>query len=328
MLLIKTPFRVSLFGGGTDVPGFFEKEGGQVLGFAIKKYSYVTVRQLPNFYDHNIRLSYSKIEKCKTTSEITHPLIRAALEDFKIDNIEIHYDSDLPGQSGVGSSSSFAVGLAHGLHAYKDNKITKQIIAEKAIYWERDYLKEKGGYQDQLLAAYGGLNHIKFNMDGKYNVEKFSISKESYSQLINQSILCYVPMQRLSYLSSVENYLNQDKTIENLRKIKNTVNLAIDLFKSSDVDSIGELLDVTWKYKRELPNVSNQFIDDIYSKAIKNGALGGKLMGAGKGGFMFFICKKDSKEKLAKALYPLITLDVDIDTQGSQLIYKDQFLKI
>ncbi len=160
-------------------------------------------------------------------------------------------------------------------------------------------------------------------MDGKYNFEKFSISKESYSKLINQSILCYVPTQRLSFLSSVENYLNQEKTIENLRKIKNTVNLAIDLFKSCDVDSIRELLDVTWRYKRELPNVSNQSIDDIYSKAIKNGALGGKLMGAGKGGFMFFICKKDSKEKLVKALYPLITSDVDIVTQGSQLIYKD-----
>ncbi len=324
MLIIKTPFRVSLFGGGTDVPAFFRKEGGQVLGFAIKKYSYITIRELPPFYDHTIRLAYSKIERCKKNNEISHPLMRAALEDFKVQNIEIHYDSDLPGQSGVGSSSSFAVGLAHGLMAFKGNKINKKIIAKKAIYWEREYLKEKGGYQDQLFASYGGFNQIIFNKDGKYDVKRFPITKELHSELIEQSVLCYIPNKRLSYLSSVENFLDQKKTIENLIKIKNTVNIAKDLFKSSDINSIGELLDETWKYKRELPNVSNQFIDDIYTKAMNNGAIGGKLLGAGKGGFMFFICKKNAKEKLVKSLYPLITIDLDIDKQGSKLIYSDK----
>ena len=323
MLIIKTPFRVSLFGGGTDVPAFFKKEGGEVLGFAIKKYSYVTVRELPPFYDHNIRLSYSKIERCKRNCDILHPLMRAALEDLKIKNVEIHHDSDLPGQSGVGSSSSFAVGLAHGLFVYKGNEINKQIIADKAIYWERDFLKEQGGYQDQIFAAYGGFNQIIFNKDGNYNIRKFSISKESQSKLITQSVLCYIPCKRLSYLSSVENFLDQKKTIDNLKKIKKTVKVAIDLFKSSDIDSIGELLDETWRYKRELPNVSNNLIDDIYSKAIKNGAIGGKLLGAGKGGFMFLICKKGAKEKLSKSLKPLITLDVDIDKKGSRLIYSN-----
>ena len=143
MIIVKTPFRISLFGGGTDIPAFFKKEGGQVLGFAIKKYCYITIKKLPPFYDHIIRLAYSKIERCKRNSDISHPLMRAALEDFKIKNIEIHYDSDLPGQSGVGSSSSCAVGLAHGLLAYKGSKISKEIIAKKAIYWEREYLKEK-----------------------------------------------------------------------------------------------------------------------------------------------------------------------------------------
>ena len=324
MLIIKTPFRVSLFGGGTDVPAFFKKEGGKVLGFAIKKYSYITIRKLPPFYDHNIRLAYSEIERCKRNSEISHPLMRAALEDLKIKNIEIHHDSDLPGQSGVGSSSSCAVGLAHGLLAYKGKKITKEIIAKKAIYWERDYLKEKGGYQDQLFASYGGFNQIIFNKNGKYHVKKFPIKKELYRELIQQSVLCYLPNKRLSHFSSVENYLDQKKTIENLIKIKNTVNIAIDLFKSSDINSIGELLDESWKYKREIPSVSNQFIDHVYSKAIKNGAIGGKLLGAGKGGFMFFICKKNAKEKLVKSLYPLITLDIDIDQEGSKLIYSNK----
>ena len=162
MLLVKTPFWVSLFGGGTDVPAFFRKESGQVLGFTIKKYAYVTIKQLPPFYDHKIRLSYSKIERCKHHDEINHPLIRTALKDFKSNNIEIHHDADYPGQSGIGSSSSFAVGLAHALYAYNGQIIDKSNLAEKAIDWERNKLKEKGGYQDQLFAAYGGFNHNEF----------------------------------------------------------------------------------------------------------------------------------------------------------------------
>jgi len=323
LIIVKTPFRISLFGGGTDIPSFFRKEGGQVLGFAIKKYCYITIKKLPPFYDHIIRLAYSKVERCKRNSEISHPIMRAALEDFKIENIEIHYDSDLPGQSGVGSSSSCAVGLAHGLLAYKGSKISEEIIAKKAIYWEREYLKEKGGYQDQLFASYGGFNQIIFHENGNYNVKKFPLTKELYRELIQRSVICYLPNKRFSHLTSVENYLDQKKTIENLIKIKNTVNIAIDLFKSSDINSIGELLYESWKYKREIPNVSNQFIDDVYSKAIKNGAIGGKLLGAGKGGFMFFICKKNAKKKLVKSLYPLITLDIDIDQHGSKLIYSN-----
>ena len=321
MLIVKTPFRISLFGGGTDVPAFFTKEGGQVLGFAIKKYSYVTVRELPPFYDHSIRLSYSKIERCNNNNEITHPLIRAALTDISIKNIEIHHDSDLPGKSGVGSSSSFAVGLAHGLYAYQGRKLSPKIIADKAIYWEREYLKEKGGYQDQLFAAYGGFNHIRFNQDGDYKVEKFKLREEFKSKLKLQSILCYVPCKRLSYLTSVENYIHQKKTIENLLKIKKHVNTAISLYNSSDIEGLGHLLNESWRYKRQLPDVSNGIIDEVYDNAINNGALGGKLLGAGKGGFMFFICKEESKKDLVKSLTPLITLEIDISDEGSKIIY-------
>ncbi len=321
MRIVQTPFRVSLFGGGTDVRNFFNKEGGQVLGFSIDKYSYVTVRNLAPFYDHSIRLSYSKVERCNSTNEIVHPLIKAALENLQLNNIEIHHDSDLPGRSGVGSSSSFAVGLAHSLYAYKGYTITKKILADKAIFWERDYLKEKGGYQDQLLSAYGGFNHIKFNLDGTYEVKKFKINKDLYSKFREQSLMCYVPNQRLSYLNSVENHLDEKKTIDNLRKIKNTVDIAIKLFQSSDVNNIGNLLDQSWQYKRKIPNVSNKIIDEIYEKAINNGAIGGKLLGAGKGGFMFFICKEGSKANLVKALEPLITLDVNIENEGSKLIF-------
>ena len=321
MLIVKTPFRISLFGGGTDVPAFFTKKGGQVLGFAIKKFSYVTVRELPPFYNHSIRLSYSKIERCNKNNEITHPLIRAALTDLSIKNIEIHHDSDLPGKSGVGSSSSFAVGLAHSLYAYQSRKLSPKIIADKAIYWERQYLKEKGGYQDQLFAAYGGFNHIRFNQDGEYEVDKLKLSEEFKSKLKHKSLLCYVPCKRLSYLTSVENYIHQKKTIENLLKIKKYVNSALSLFNASDIEGLGHLLNESWHYKRQLPDVSNGIIDEVYDKAINNGALGGKLLGAGKGGFMFFICKEESKKDLVKSLTPLITLEIDISEEGSKIIY-------
>lgn len=321
MLIIKTPFRVSLFGGGTDVPTFFRMEGGQVLGLTIKKYSYVTVRELPPFYDHNIRLSYSKIERCKTFEEINHPLIRAALSDFKFKNIEIHHDSDLPGRSGIGSSSTFAVGLANGLFSYKGDNVDSRTLADKAIYWERNYLKEKGGYQDQILAAFGGLNHIKFNIDGNYSVNKVLL-KDKFKERLNQNaLLCYVPNKRLSYLNSVENFLDEKCTIKSLIRIKNTVNNSIELIKSSDIDGLGKLLHESWTYKRSLPKVSNKTIDDIYEKAIRNGALGGKLLGAGKGGFMLFICREGLRDCLAKSLYPLITFPLEMENDGSKLIY-------
>lgn len=324
MFITKTPFRVSLFGGGTDLPYFFKKEGGQVLGCAIQKYSYITIRDLPPFYDHNLRISYSKIERCKNYDDINHPLIRTGLKDFRCNNVEIHHDADFPGQSGIGSSSSFAVGLAHALYAYKGKIINKSNLAEKAIDWERNKLKEKGGYQDQLFAAYGGFNHIEFKIDGTYFINKLNLSDKFKEDFIKQSLLCYVPKQRLSYLNSVDNFLDQKSTISNLLKIKEIVNNAIELIKNSDVNGIGDLLNKSWSFKRLLPTVSNKIIDDIYNKALQNGAIGGKLLGAGEGGFMLFICKKGYTDYLAKSLYPLITMPLLIDNEGSKLIYSDK----
>lgn len=324
MLIIKTPFRVSFFGGGTDVPSFFKKEGGQVLGCAIQKYSYITIRDLPPFYDHELRISYSKIERCKSFKDIEHPLIRVALEYFKCKNIELHHDADLPGQSGIGSSSSFAVGLAHALYAYKGQTIKKSNLADQAIDWERNKLKEKGGYQDQLFAAYGGFNHFEFNRDGTYFINKLILNEKFKKDLINQSLICYVPQKRLSYLNSVDNFLDQKSTIRHLINIKSLVNEAIELIKNSDVNGIGDLLHKSWSFKRLLPSVSNEIIDEIYNKAIQNGAIGGKLLGAGAGGFMLFICKKGYTDYLAKALYPLVTMPLTIDNEGSKLIYSDK----
>lgn len=321
MLLVKTPFRVSLFGGGTDVPSFFKQEKGQVIGFAIQKYAYVTIRQLPSFYDHRIRLSYSKIERCKSFEDISHPLIKTALKDLNIADIELHYDSDLPGNSGIGSSSSFAVALAHSLLAYKGQRITSQILSDKAIYWERYLLKEKGGYQDQLFAAYGGFNHIKFTQSNNYIVSKLKLSEKFKNDLENQSILCYIPLKRFSYLNSVANYMDDKKTVQNLISIKNSVNDAIEIIESSDINALGELLNKYWQIKRSLPNVSNQTIDQVYDKAMQNGAIGGKILGAGNGGFMLFICKKNHVENLKRSLAPFITISVKIENHGSEIIY-------
>ncbi len=322
MLIVKSPFRVSLFGGGTDLPEFFKKNGGDVLGFAIKKYSYITVKELLPFYDHKIRLSYSEIERCKIVDEINHPLIKTALKDFKLENLEIHHESDLPGKSGLGSSSSFAVALAQALFAYKgDQKVDRRNLADKAIYWERHLLKEKGGYQDQIFAAYGGFNHIRFNKDGSYKVNKLELSNKFRNNLENQSVICYIPIKRFSYLNSVANHLNNVETIKNLINIKNTVKTALNIINTSDINALGELLNEYWKIKRSLPNVSNQIIDEVYDKALKNGAIGGKILGAGKGGFMLFICKRNCIENLRKALFPLITISLQIENQGSELIY-------
>ena len=324
MLIVKTPFRVSLFGGGTDVPSFFKREGGQVLGLAINKYCYVTIRDLPHFHDHTIRLAYSEIERCKKIEEIKHPLIKAALHDFKLNNIEIHYDSDLPAQSGIGSSSSFAVGLANGLYAKKEEIVDNSLLAKKAIFWERDFLEEKGGFQDQLFAAYGGFNHIKFKRDGSYQVKNIELNDPTKEKLRMQTLLCYIPQKRLSYLNSIENFLDQSSVIQNLIKIKNTVDEALRLIEKSDICGLGNLINESWLYKRSLPNVSNNIIDEIYEKGLKNGALGGKLLGAGKGGFMLFICKENSRDYLANALSPLITLPFEIENEGSKIIFNDE----
>ena len=321
MLIIKTPFRVSFFGGRTDIPAFFKKEGGHVIECAIKKYSYVTIKDLPPFYDHKIRLSYSMIERCINFTEIKHPILRAALADFKTENIEIHHDSELPGRSGIGSSSSFAVGLAHGLFAHHGISVNNSKISKKAIFWERDYLQEKGGYQDQLFAAYGGFNYMKFKIDGTYTVNKFPLSKEMKAKLERQALLCYVPYKRISSLNSIENHLQNKSTFEKLIKVKEFVDKSIILFQNSDINGLGNLLHESWTFKKSLPNVSNQIIEDVYEKAIKNGALGGKILGSGKGGFMLFICKEGSRDNLADALKPLINFPLEIENEGSKIIY-------
>lgn len=324
MIITKTPFRVSLFGGGTDIPGFFSKEGGHVLGFSINKYSYVTARELPPFFDHKIRLAYSKLEQCKNIDEIEHPLIRTAIKDFNYTNIEVHYDADLPGNSGIASSSSFAVGLANSFFGLKGEFLSKRELADKAILWERKFLKESGGYQDQILTSFGGFNYISFKKNQTYEVEEFKISEELISRFNENILLCFVPKTRLSYKNSVANFISEKDSYNNLIKTREIVYEAIKLFNADDFYGISQLLNEAWSYKRQLKGVTNEMIDSIYERAIQNGAISGKLLGAGGGGFMFFICEEGELTNLRKVLSPLITVPIRIESEGSKLLYLDK----
>jgi len=321
MVISKTPFRISFFGGGTDIPKFFNEEGGQVLSISIDKYCYVTARHLPPFFDHSIRLAYSKLEMVKEANEIEHPLVRVALQEFKLNNIEIHYDADLPGNSGLGSSSSFGVGLANCLSALNGRLITRRDLASIVINWERNILREAGGYQDQIAASYGGMNQIIFSSSNNFSIRPIPISEQLCVEMQSRMILCYIPKFRFSSAISVAREIDEKSVRQNLRFIRDSVDIALNLLQKNDFDSFGELLDETWKRKREFNGVSDSEINQIYSRAVNSGALGGKLLGAGGGGFMLLWCKSDNREQVIRALSPLLVVPFNFDFTGSQIIY-------
>ena len=321
MVITKTPFRVSFFGGGTDIPAWFKEEGGQVLSTSIDKYCYVTARNLPPFFKHSIRLAYSKIETVSNPLDIEHPLVRAILDTRGENNLEIHYDADLPGRSGLGSSSSFGVGLVSALDGLKGKLMSKKDMADQIIHFERNVLQEHGGHQDQVAAAFGGFNQIKFNIDGSYSVNPVVISEDKLTQLKSSLVLCYVPIERLSSDISLAKDFDKNACEQNLRDISSNVDSALKILKDGELDDFGSLLDMTWKKKRDFKGVTNPEIDHIYQRAISAGALGGKLLGAGGGGFMIFYCKPEKQAALKKALKGMLFVPFDFESNGSQVIY-------
>lgn len=328
MIISKTPFRVSFFGGGTDYPDYYKKYGGKVLGTAIDKYAYLIIRKLPPFFDYNYRVTYSKIESVKDIKEIVHPAVRETLKylDMKC-NISITYDADLPARSGIGSSSTFTVGLVKGLYALNGKMITKKELAEKAIHIEQNVLKENVGSQDQTFAAYGGFNIIEFMQNGEIVVSPVIISYEKVKKLEKNLMLFFTGISRFAsdiakkQIESIEN--NKSK----LDKMKLLVDEALHILNNKDVDEFGKLLDYTWNLKRKLSsNISNEVIDTMYEKALKAGALGGKLLGAGGGGFMLFYVPEKYHLKVREALKDYIYVPFNFDYDGSQIIfYKENF---
>ena len=324
MIISKTPFRISFFGGGTDYPVWYKENGGAVLSTTIDKYCYITVRYLPPFFKYQHRIVYSKMETVKDVNEIKHPAVRAILDFCGISKgVEIHHDGDLPARSGLGSSSSFTVGLLNSLNALKGNIVKKSQLAKDAIYTERDILKENVGSQDQVAVAFGGFNKVAFNTDDEFRVEPITLRKERLQELSDHLMLIFTGFSRFASSLARKQIKNTSKKKKELSVMQQMVDEAIDILNSKDdILRFGKLLDESWKLKKSLTSkISNTEIDNIYSEALKSGATGGKLLGAGGGGFMLLFVSPERKEKVKRRLRKYLEIDFAFENDGSQIIY-------
>lgn len=323
MIITKTPFRMSFFGGGTDIESFFREHGGAVLSTTFDKYCYVNVRHLPRFFDYSTELTYSKIEKVKNANEISHPAIRNAMEMLNMQEIRLTYEADLPARSGLGTSSSFAVGMLNAFYALKGKYADKKKLADEAIYLERILCKEAGGWQDQIAASFGGFNRINFNADG-YEVLPVIISPERKAQLNNNLLMFFTGFTRFSAaVQQVNNLGSKDKAVqlkEMLALVDDAEKILTD--KATDLDNFGLLLDHTWKLKKQAgAYVSTNSIDDLYTRGIKAGALGGKLLGAGGGGFLLFYVQPEKQKAVQEEMKDLMYIPFEFENGGTQVIH-------
>jgi D-glycero-alpha-D-manno-heptose-7-phosphate kinase len=326
MIISRTPYRISFFGGGTDYPDWYKKHGGAVLATTVNKYCYISCRYLPPFFKHRFRVAYSKIEDVETVDEIMHPAVREALRHMKIDDgLEVHNDGDLPARSGIGSSSSFSVGLLHALHALKGRMPSKKQLAEEGMYLEHDLLKETVGCQDQIMAAYGGFNHITFHTSGGFSVRPMTLSHERIREFESHLMLFYTGIERTasdiadSYVGEIQ---NKEQELMPLGKL---VEDSIALLNSdNELSPFGELLHQAWQLKRSLSTkVSNPAIDAIYEEARAAGAIGGKLLGAGGGGFLLLFIRPAYQERVRKKLHRLLHVPFRFEFAGSQIIFHE-----
>lgn len=324
MIITKTPFRMSFFGGGTDMEDYFRENKGAVLSTSFDKYCYVNVRHLPRFFDWNNELSYSKTERTKTVDEIQHPAIREAMKMLDMQEIRLTYEADLPARSGLGTSSSFAVGMLNAFYALKGKFADKKKLADEAIYLERVLCNEAGGWQDQIAASFGGFNRINFGPDG-YEVLPVIISSERKQQLNNNLMMFFTGFTRFS--SDVQRANNVSGSADKKAKLKKMYELvdeaeAILVDKTRDLDEFGRLLDVTWRLKRGTGDtVSTGSIDELYEKGLSAGALGGKLLGAGGGGFLLFYVQPEKQKAVRKAMQELMYIPFKFEEGGSRVIY-------
>jgi D-glycero-alpha-D-manno-heptose-7-phosphate kinase len=326
LIISRTPFRVSFFGGGTDYPAWYRSHGGGVLATTIDKYCYLTCRYLPPFFEHKIRVVYSKIENCHSVEEIAHPAVREILRYCGIDRgVEIHHDGDLPARSGMGTSSSFTVGLLHALYALKGQMPTKSQLAKESIVIEQEILKETVGSQDQVLAAHGGFNHILFDAGGEITVRPVTVSASRLNELNRHLMLFYTGIRRTaadvagSYVNGLDDKDRQFRIIGELTNEGVSV-----LCGKSKIALFGELLHNAWQAKRDLSaRVSNADVEEIYKEALSTGAIGGKLLGAGGGGFILFFVPPSKQAKLKRRLNKLIHVPFKFESSGSQIIFFD-----
>ena len=323
MIITKTPFRMSFFGGGTDLPDFFRENGGAVLSTTFDKYCYVTVRHLPPFFDYSSEICYARTERVTRVADIEHPAVRNAMAMLDMHELRLTYEADLPSRSGRGTSSSFAVGMLNAFYALKGKYADKKRLADDAIKLERELCREAGGWQDQIAAAFGGLNRINFDADG-YTVDPVIISPERKSVLEDSLMMFFTGFTRFS--ADVQATLRssmRDKTAE-LREMLALVDVAENVLvdKSVPLDDFGRLLDETWKLKRGISSsVSTDSIDGIYASARKAGALGGKLLGAGGGGFLVFYVPADRRDEVMRAMEGLMYVPFRFENGGTRVIH-------
>ena len=324
MIISRTPLRISLFGGGTDYPTWYEKNNGQVISVTINKYTFITVRYLPPFFTYKHRIRYYKNETVNSISKIQHPSVRKTLNYLKIrDGVEIIHNADLPARSGLGSSSTFTVGLLNSLSALKGRSISKRELATKSLYIEQNLIRENVGSQDQVAASFGGLNKISFSKNKIFEVSPITISKKRIINLDENLMLFFTGFARNASDIAKTQIKNIDKKYDELTRIHRIAEYGYNVLNStSDLNEIGHLLNEQWQIKRELSNkITSVKIDKMYQTGIKAGAIGGKLLGAGGGGFMLFYVPKRKQNNLKQALKNKLHVPFNFEFTGSNIVY-------
>ncbi|MGE3680829.1 MAG: kinase [Bdellovibrionales bacterium] len=324
MIISQTPYRISFFGGGTDFPSWYRRHGGSVLSTTINRYVYISCRYLPPFFEHKHRIVYSQIETVRNVESIVHPAVRNIFQFLEVqDGLEVHYDGDLPARSGIGSSSSFTVGLLNTLFALQGRRKSKRELAELAIHVEQDVIKETVGSQDQVAAAYGGLNRIDFHRDSSFSVNPVVMPPERAEDLNARLMLFFTGFSRIAEGIEKSKMRDREAWEIHLARMQGMVDGALQVLESqwADLDEFGRMLHEGWLLKRSLSEqVSNSTIDEIYQKGLAHGALGGKLLGAGGGGFLLFYVPLDRQRDVRAALSGLIEVDFKFEYGGAQII--------
>jgi D-glycero-alpha-D-manno-heptose-7-phosphate kinase len=325
MIISRTPFRISFFGGGTDYPVWYKKNGGAVISTTINKYCYLNCRYIPPFFDFKHRIVWSKTELVNEIDEITHPSVRETMRFLGIDRgTEIHHSADIPAKSGMGSSSAFTVGLLNALYTMQGKMINKKQLALDAIHIEQNLIRENVGSQDQTAAAFGGFNKITFGGDGIIDVQSVAIPSQKLADLQNNLMLFFSGFQRETTASNIaaEQIKNTPNKSDELHKMYRMVDDAVNMLSSGDIDSFGKLLNESWEIKKTLSSkISNPEIDKIYDTAMGAGALGGKLLGAGGGGFMLFYVRPENHTRVKNALENLTHIPFKFEGLGSHIIH-------
>lgn len=323
MIISKTPYRISFFGGGTDFPVWYREHGGSVLSTTIDKYCYISCRNLPPFFEHKHRIVYSLIENVKSISEIKHPAVRGIFEWLGIESgLEIHHDGDLPARSGLGSSSSFTVGLLNALRAHQHGRYSKQKLAKDAIHIEQNIIGEVVGSQDQVAAAYGGFNHIRFGKEPEFEVHPIVASPETLNILDRHIMLFFTGIQRFASPIEQEKISRINDNTAQLDRLSNMVGDGLEVLHSNNfiVEDFGSILHESWQIKRELsPNVSNDLIDEAYQNALDCGAIGGKILGAGGGGFMLIFATPEKQNQIIERLSSFVHVPFRFENRGASI---------